>query len=66
MENKLSKEVFVTNDDGLQRFCRVNIYVFNKHAPHKKKHARGNQMPFITKDLSKAITNGSRLRNNFL
>ena len=64
--HKLSKEVFVNNDDGLQRFCDININILNRHAPHKRKHARGNQMPLITKDLSKAIMKRSRLRNNFL
>ena len=29
--------------------------VFVNNAPRKRKHARGNQMSFITKDLSKAI-----------
>ena len=32
----------------------------------REKIVRGNQMPFITKDLSKAIMKRSRLRNNFL
>ena len=64
--NKLSKEVFLTNDDSLQRFCCINIDVLNKHALRKKNHARGNQMSFITKDLSKAIMNRSTLHNNFL
>ena len=50
----------------MQRFCDININVLNRHAPHKRKHARGNQMPFITKDLSKAIMKRSRLRNKFL
>ena len=40
--DELSKEVFVNNDDGLQRFCDVNINVLNRHAPRKKKLARGN------------------------
>ena len=52
---ELSKEVFVNNDDGLQRFCNININILKRHAPRKRKHARGNQMSFITKDLSKAI-----------
>ena len=64
--HELSKEVFVNNNDGLQRFCDININILNRHAPRKRKHARGNQMPFITKDLSKAIMKRSRLRNNFL
>ena len=61
---EFSKEVFVNNDDSLQRFCDINI--LNRHAPRKRKLARSNQMPFITKDLSKAIMKRSRLHNNFL
>ena len=37
-----------------------------KHAPHKKKHARGNQMPFFNKELSKAIMTRTKLRNILL
>ena len=66
MLEKLSKEVLVNNDDGFQRFCDVNITTLNEHAPSKKKYARGNQMPFLTKYLSKAIATRSRLRNKFL
>ena len=62
----LSKEVFVNNNDGLQRFCDININILNRHAPRKRKHGRGTQMPFITRDLSKAIIKWSRLRINFL
>ena len=58
--HELSKEVFLNNDDDLQRFCDLSIDILNRHAPHKRKLARSNQIPFIT-DLSKA-----RLRNNFL
>ena len=64
--HELSKEVFVNNDDILQRFCDININILNRHAPRKRKLARGNQMPFITKDLSKAIMKRSRLRITFL
>ena len=39
--------------------------VLNKHAPRKKKIVRGNQVPFMTKDLSKEIMKRSRLRNRF-
>ena len=37
-----------------------------KHAPRKKKYARGNQMPFFNKELSKAIMTRTKLRNIFL
>ena len=54
------------NDDGLQRFCDISINILNRYAPRKRKLPRGNQMSFITKDLSKAIMRRSTLRNNFL
>ena len=39
--------------------------IVNKHAPLKKKLLRGNQAPFINKELRKAIYDRSRLRNRF-
>ena len=38
----------------------------NSFAPIKKKYARGNQMPFMTKKLSKEIMTRSVLRNEYL
>ena len=64
--NNLSKENFINNDGDFQRFCDISLNALNKHAPCKKKHARGNQMPFFNKDLSKAIMTQTKLRNIFL
>ena len=64
--NDLSKENFINNDDGFQRFCHISLDALNKYASRKKKHARGNQMPFFNKELSKAIMTRTKLRNNFL
>ena len=64
--NNLSKENCINNGDGFQRFCDISLNALNKHAPCKKKHARGNQMPFLNKDLSKAIMSRTKLRNIFL
>ena len=64
--NNLSKENFINNDDGFQRFCHISLDALNKHAPRKKKHARGNQMPFFNKELSKAIMTRTKLRKIFL
>ena len=61
--NDLSNEIFVNNDDGLQKFCKITMDTLNSFAPIKKKYARGNQMPFMTKNLSKEIMTRSRLRN---
>ena len=62
----ISKEAFVNNDEGLQRFCNINLKVLNQHAPQKIKHVRGNQMSFMTQELSQEIMKRSRLCNNFL
>ena len=64
--NNFSKENFINNDDGFQRFCHISLDALNKHAPPKKKHARGNQMSFFNKELSKAITTRTKLPNIFL
>ena len=61
----MSKTNFINNDDGFQRFCHISLDALNKHAPRKKKHARGNQMPFFNKELSKAIMTRTKLRNIF-
>ena len=62
----MSKESFIINDDGFQRFYHISLDALNKHAPRTKKHARGNQMPFFNKELSKAIMTQTKLRNIFL
>ena len=38
----------------------------NSFAPIKKKYTRGNQMPFMSKNLSKEIKTRERLRNKYL
>ena len=64
--NNLSNEVFSNNDNGLEKFCKTTMDTLNLFAPMKKKYARGNQMPFMTKDLSIEIMIRSRLRNKYL
>ena len=64
--NNLSKENFINKGDGFQIFCHIMLDALNKHAPRKKKHARGNQMPFFHKELPKAIMARTKLRNIFL
>ena len=36
------------------------------YTPRRAKHARGNQLSFMTKDLSRKIMKRSRLRNKYL
>ena len=51
--NELRKEDFVNKDKGFEKFCNIGMNVLNKHAPRKKKNVRGNQVPFMTKYISK-------------
>ena len=63
---KLSQQTFVNNDYGFEKFCNITLKTLDKYAPRKAKYARDNQMPFMTKDLSKNIMKRSRLRNKYL
>ena len=64
--NNLSNEVFLNNDDGLEKFCKTTMDTLNSFAPIKNKYPCGNQMPFMTKNLSKEIMTRSRSRNKYL
>ena len=52
---KLSQQKFVNNDYGFEKFRNITLKTLDKYTPRKVKHARGNQMPLMTKDLSKNI-----------
>ena len=56
--NNLSKEKVINSDDGFQRFSHIK----SGYSPNKKKHARGNQIPFFNKELSKALMKRTKLR----
>ena len=47
-------------------FQAIFMNLFNYYVPIKEKMVRANNAPFMTKILSKAIMNRSRLRNKFL
>ena len=46
-------------------FTKVFRLVLDKHAPLKVKKVRGNQCPFMTKELSQTIMNKSKIRNKY-
>ena len=47
-------------------FLDVFKSVLDRHAPLKRKMIRGNQGPFLTKQLTKAIMDRSKLRNRYI
>ena len=46
-------------------FTKVFRLVLDKYTPLKVKKVRENQGPFMTKELSKAIMNKSKIRNKY-
>ena len=52
-------EEFINYD----KFLDIFLKVLNKHAPLKHKTVRGNQSPFMTKELSKSMMLRSKLKN---
>ena len=61
-EEALSLE---NSEPAYEKFKMLYSEVVEKHAPIKHKALRGNQAPFITRDLSKQIMIRSKLRNKF-
>ena len=59
-------ELFKNND--LEKYDVLSSHVsalLDKHAPLKTKKVRGNNKPFVTKELRSAIMDRSRLRNKY-
>ena len=58
--------MYKSNKDMYSVFTNVFISVVNKYAPLKSRTIRGNQGPFMNRELSKAIMNRSRVKNRYL
>ena len=63
------KTTFLTNsncpNENYQRLTENFVSVVEKYAPLKKKIIRGNQIPFVNRELRKGIYTRSRLRNKY-
>ena len=53
-------------DTNFKSFISSCNKILDQHAPQKKKYLRGNQSPFMNKNLFKAIMLRSKFRNIFL
>ena len=58
--------MYKAHNDKFSAFTNVFRYVLDKHAPLKTKTIGGSYAQFMTKNLSKAIMNRSRLRSEYL
>ena len=61
----LKGEMYKIQNDMFTTFTDVFRSVIDKHAPLKTKTVRGNQIPFMTKALSKVTLTKSRLRSKY-
>ena len=61
----LKDEMYKSNNEMYSSFTKVFRLVLDKDAPLKVKKVRGNRGPFMTKELSKAIMNKSKIRNKY-
>ena len=57
--------MYKSNNEMYSTFTEVFRLVLHKHAPLKVKKVRGNQGPFMTKELRKAIMNKSKIRQKY-
>ena len=62
----LKGDMYKNNIDMFSSFTETFRRVLDKHAPLKTKRVRGNQSPFLTKELSKEATNKSKTRNKYI
>ena len=62
----LSTEENEIQHKDLNAFFKICLELLNNLAPRKKKYIRGNNKPFMTKELLKAFMQRSRLLNKLL
>lgn len=53
-------------DNYLCTFAEIYVDTLDMHALRKNKFVRGDHVPFINKELLKAVMKKGRLRNRFL
>ena len=62
----LQGELYRNCDEPYKTLTEIFNDMFNHHAPLKQKQIRGNRVPFMTKDLNKALTNKCEAKNKYL
>ena len=62
----LKGDMYKNNRDMFSKFTETFRRVLDKHVPLKMKRVRGNQSPFMTKELSETAMNKSKTRNKYI
>ena len=66
LDQEMIKGSFYQHEEAFAVFSSVFRDVVDRHAPLKQKMVRGNNAPFMTKQLNKAIMDRSRMKNRYL
>ena len=66
LDQEMIKVSFYQHEEAFAVFSSVFRDVVDRHAPLKQKMVRGNNAPFMTKQLNKAIMDRSRIKNRYL
>ena len=66
LDQNMIKGKFYSELNSYNEFTETFRNTANKHAPLKQNFVRGNDAPFMTKNLRKAIMNRSRLKHKYL
>ena len=66
LDQEMIKGHFYQSQNQYNSFTETFRKIVDRHAPLKKRKVRGNQAPFMTKELRKAIMNRSRIKNKYL
>ena len=66
-QNELINSLQNFNEGSMDydKFKEIFMKILDAHAPKKKKVIRGNNAPFMNKDLTKAFMHRSKLKNKF-
>ena len=54
------------DNTNFDRYKEILIKILDKHAPVKQKYIRANQVPYMNKNLQKAVMKRTNLRNKYL
>ena len=66
LDQEMIKGSFYKENNPYEGFSNLYKNIVDKHAPPKEKTIRGNDAPFMTKELRKAIMDRSRYKNKYL
>ena len=62
----IQSELYKNCQEPYNKLTQIFSDVLDYHAPVKQKVVRGNQAPFMTKDLSKAIMMKAKIKNQYV